>query len=266
MLEGKEIQVDDGDYTRIHNAILEALAKARLSGAEFRCVFFLLRKTYGWQKKEDKISLSQWETGTDTKRSHLVAILNGLIEKNIIYRRLDEGQVPYFGFNKYLETWRDIGVDSDRGKRFDSEVLPDKVLLPEQVTVTIEGNSTVTIAGNETVTIAGTHKRKKETIKESLPEHQIMFGKLAEICKIDMKLMGSQIGKTSKSLLGAGYTCEDLEKFRVYWYAVDFRGLKGQAPTLQQVIANISISKNTNGAGHKKESIRDMNTLPLKGV
>lgn len=164
MANGKEIQVDDGGFARIHNAILEALAKARLSGAEFRCVMFLFRKTYGWGKKEDTISLSQWGEGTDAKRHHVMASLNTLVEKKIIYRRLDKGQTPTYGFNKYVEEWEGIEADSKRGERFHK----DEEVLPEQVTVTSIGNTPVTKAGNGTVTKTGTHKRKKENIKDNL--------------------------------------------------------------------------------------------------
>ena len=167
MVEGKSIQVDDGDFTRIHNAILEVLSKARLSGAEFRCIHSLLRKTYGWEKKEDRISLSQWAEGTDTKRPHVLETLNALVKKNIITRRIEGGQVPVYGFNKYIEQWQGIGVDSERGKRFiKEEVLPEQVTVPIQVTVTKAGNGSVTKAGNETVTNTGTHKRQKK-IKEN---------------------------------------------------------------------------------------------------
>ena len=170
MANGKEIQVDNGEYTRIHNAILEALAKVRLSGAEFRCVMFLIRKTYGWQKKEDKISLSQWADGMDAKRPHVLATLNNLIKKKVIYRRLDDGQVPFYGFNKYVELWENVEVNSERGRRFTKY----KELLPKQVTVTK--------AGNSTVTKAGTHKRNiKENIKENMGDENISKQQIDEM-------------------------------------------------------------------------------------
>lgn len=250
----KDIQIDEGDYTRIHNEILCALAKARLSGAEFRCVMFLLRKTYGWQKKEDKISLSQWGEGTGTQRGHVLETLNELIKKNIVYRRMDGGQIPVYGFNKYFEQWTDVEADSERGKRFEkTEVLPNKVLLPEQVTVTKTGNSTVTNIGNATVTNIGTHKRKKETVKESLPTppvNQIMFGEIAQVCRLDPKLQATRIGKTGKELLAASYTPDDVTAFGSWWATNDWRGQRGEAPTLALLIENIYRSKNGNGNGH----------------
>lgn len=51
-------QTEDG-YTAIANEIMEALIAAELSGQEFRIALLVIRKTYGFKKKEDAISLSQ---------------------------------------------------------------------------------------------------------------------------------------------------------------------------------------------------------------
>lgn len=45
-----DIQIENGNYTRIHNDILDILAKTRLSSLEFALVIFIFRKTYGYQK------------------------------------------------------------------------------------------------------------------------------------------------------------------------------------------------------------------------
>lgn len=67
----------------------------------------------------------------------------------------------------------------------------------------------------------------------------VMFGKLAGLCRLDPKLMAPRIGKAAKELLKAGYSPEDLDKFSAWWAAEDWRGKKGQAPTIEQVKANI---------------------------
>jgi len=35
----------------------------KLSGSEFKCLWYILRHTYGWQKTADAISLTQFEEG-----------------------------------------------------------------------------------------------------------------------------------------------------------------------------------------------------------
>lgn len=98
------IQIDNGDFTRIHNDILDGLAKARFSALELRCVIFLVRMTYGWQKKEDKISLSQWAIGIGidkSNRGNMLNTLNGLVAKGVIYARPNGKSRPAtWGLNK----------------------------------------------------------------------------------------------------------------------------------------------------------------------
>ncbi|GIV81691.1 MAG: hypothetical protein KatS3mg051_1045 [Anaerolineae bacterium] len=103
---GADIQIDDGNFVRLHNAILEVLAVARFTASEFRAVCFLLRKTYGYNKKSDELSLAQWAEGTNTDKGQIKRTIDSLIAKNVIRR--SPSQRPYchtYEFNKYMETW-----------------------------------------------------------------------------------------------------------------------------------------------------------------
>ena len=51
-------QVEDG-HIRIEYKIIEHLYSAPLSGSELRIAMFILRKAWGWRKKEDEISITQ---------------------------------------------------------------------------------------------------------------------------------------------------------------------------------------------------------------
>jgi phage replication O-like protein O len=73
----------ENGYTVIANEILEALMRIRLSGEEWKCLLVILRKTYGWNKKEDKISLSQFVLMTGMKKQSVHRALKKLSSKNI---------------------------------------------------------------------------------------------------------------------------------------------------------------------------------------
>jgi len=75
-------QVEDG-YTKIVNSIVEALCQTDLSGTEMRMVLFLLRKTYGWNKKIDAISQSQFAEGVNINRRNVNREIKRLINRNI---------------------------------------------------------------------------------------------------------------------------------------------------------------------------------------
>lgn len=107
MVDGDSIQIDKGGYVRVHYAIFEFLAKAPLRGQQFRCLMFLFRKTYGYNKKEDSISLQQWADGTGLKRQNVWRELQLLIKCKVIYMRSSgPKRANTWGFNKRHEQWQ----------------------------------------------------------------------------------------------------------------------------------------------------------------
>lgn len=105
---GADIQLEDGGWTRIHNRIWELLAQTNLTSREFRCLMFLFRQTYGYQKKSDAISLTQWANGTGIQKHHVKASLQRLEDRQIILRiagKVGRGNTATYAFNKYFEQW-----------------------------------------------------------------------------------------------------------------------------------------------------------------
>lgn len=102
-MTGSEIQVENGEFTRIHNTILEQLSRADLNGSEFRCLLYLLRKTYGFKKKQDTIAFSQWADATGLEKRQVIRAVTGMVERGYIYA-IDNGnnRPKTYGFNKYL--------------------------------------------------------------------------------------------------------------------------------------------------------------------
>ena len=76
----------ENNFTQVPNDILEALAKTHLAPNESKTVFFIIRKTFGWNKTEDWISLSQIVEGTGIAKPNVCRTLNSLKRKNIIER------------------------------------------------------------------------------------------------------------------------------------------------------------------------------------
>ena len=74
-------QVENG-HTRLANEIMEALCRFRIPGVERQVLDAILRKTYGWHKKKDAISLSQFVQMTGISKSHIIHALKSLQEKN----------------------------------------------------------------------------------------------------------------------------------------------------------------------------------------
>jgi len=93
-------QTENG-FTKIANEVFEELVKTALLGSEFQICFFVIRKTYGFNKKEDRISLTQFEKGTNLSRPTVVKSLKNLVSRNILKR----SESLIYKFNKDYESW-----------------------------------------------------------------------------------------------------------------------------------------------------------------
>ena len=157
MIQGKDIQIEEGKWAKIHNDILEAVAITNLNGTEKSLLLFLFRKTYGWNKKDAKISLSEWQAGTRIPRHNLPRALRSLEEKRVIYS-VDNGRnrTKTYGFNKYIEQWDASCIRS----AIELGVIETDNSLNESVIET--DNRSVIETDNKSVIETDTHKRHKE--------------------------------------------------------------------------------------------------------
>lgn len=94
----------ENGYTPIANEILERLVNACLLGAEYSILLFILRKTYGYHKKSDRISLTQFEKATGLSRPTVVKTLKNLVNRNMLKVFIQDGNKGY-SFQKNHEEW-----------------------------------------------------------------------------------------------------------------------------------------------------------------
>lgn len=260
---GSEIQVEDGDFTRLHNLILDVLAQARFNATEFRIIILLLRKTYGFGKKEDDVSLSQWEDGTNTDRTQVSRSLTDLVEKNVIYRM--DSPKPFchrYGFNKYIENWdaslfdradshKSENLDSGVKKNIDPQVKEFENLDSGVKKILTHGSSNKRNNTKEINTSPPSHrKRKSEPTIDSVSQE--WFGALCWLVygHKDFAMLSAEeriaIGKTVKSIRGspANYSIDDLRAWYRDIWAREWPGKQKdkeaiQPPTLKQIKTGI---------------------------
>lgn len=108
-------QKEDG-YTAIANEIMDALCKIRIPGEERQVLDAILRKTYGWNKCEDAISLSQFVEMTGLKKPHIVRAIKNLILKNVIIKK-DNENISTYRFNKDFDHWQPLSKKITTFKR-----------------------------------------------------------------------------------------------------------------------------------------------------
>ncbi|ABC27500.1 phage replication protein O [Hahella chejuensis KCTC 2396] len=103
--EASPIKADlDNGYTRVANELLNALARIDLSGREFKIVNAVMRKTFGFNKAMDWISLEQLVEMTGISRRHLPSLITGLVRAKVI-RREGESNVKKYAVNTRLGEW-----------------------------------------------------------------------------------------------------------------------------------------------------------------
>lgn len=135
-------QLENG-HTRIANELIEAFARLSLSSSETKCIWVIIRKTYGWNKKSDAISLSQFSLYTGIKKHNVCKVLAKLTNRKIIIKR-DNSYVTKYSINKNFEQW---------------EGLSKQIVVSKQITKVIQTDTESSIQTDN-------HKRKKETIQK----------------------------------------------------------------------------------------------------
>jgi len=71
-------------YTKISNELLDALIRYRIPGEQMQVFLCVMRKTYGFNKKKDEISLTQFEESTGLKRPSVSRAIKALVTKRIL--------------------------------------------------------------------------------------------------------------------------------------------------------------------------------------
>lgn len=79
-------QLEDG-FVRIANELLEAILSGDFTHNEQSVLFTVIRKTYGYGKKEDDMSAAQIGAMCGVARQHVTSVLNTLAMRNVINKR-----------------------------------------------------------------------------------------------------------------------------------------------------------------------------------
>ena len=140
-------QVEDG-YTRIANELLEAISNSHafpVTLRQLRVVLAIIRKTYGFNKKTDRISDSQLAAETGLSRQNVNKAKRELLAMGVL---LMVGHK--IGVNKHPEQW-DFSAQPEKDNLRQTR---DSVSKPE----------------TESVSDSGTHKRQKDIVSSPYGE------------------------------------------------------------------------------------------------
>lgn len=140
------VQTENG-YTRIANELYEAILRQSLSGYEMRVLHTIIRKTYGYGKKEDFIALSQIADMTKIKKTHVSRTVANLVKYEVVTKLGNKLRL-----NKNYLAWKVTKIGNAK------KALN---LLPKSV-------KGVTKIGNEKLPKSALQKKKENITKENI--------------------------------------------------------------------------------------------------
>lgn len=179
----------ENGHTPIANELLESLIKANLNGTELALVLLVIRKTYGWGKKEDKISLSQFMKYIPVSKPAICNALKKLLLVKIILlvkKTKSPVSANTYRLNKDFDSWQLVKKSllvkkmKSTSKDFDNLLVKKTLHTKETITKEILQKKTtnvVTASNNETkVNISTLKEKAKEKEKNSAQKEKESYG------------------------------------------------------------------------------------------
>lgn len=193
----------ENGHIDIANEIAEALMRVNLSAYESRVLWFLFRKTYGWNKTVDWITLSQFSKCIGLDRRLVHRAIKGLSSKKMIVINRDDSQRLRYAFQKDYDKWpgaskKTAVIDTD-----------DRVSSKEMTKLSSKEIPTNTTLTNTTLT-------KDKKILSGVPGDGIPYREIIEYLNQKTSKSFSCKNKKTKALIHArwneGHALEHFKK------------------------------------------------------
>lgn len=211
-------QLENG-YLKIARVLTEKLALLKANGSQFRILWAIIRKTYGWKKKEDNISYGQIAKATGLGRRQAIRECKKLQERRIL--KMDRRyRINKIGFQKDYDKWILGGLKRHLVANPTPDDQKDTGVVAKQ-TPEVVSNQTPTIKNKEILTIKKNQKPKKARTPKGDPrvtELQTFYLEALKT-KIDNPTFNYPIaGKKFKELLRT-QTPEEIKAKIIEWFS-----------------------------------------------
>lgn len=174
-----DVQIDNGEFTRIANSLLEQTSRLHLNGTQYSIVLTVWRFTYGFQRSEHKLSITFISKATGISARAVKKELKILIDRNIIIvlKESTNADSRVLKFNKDYESW-------------------------EQGNKTSPGEQSIPSQGNNQSPQQGNKKTPKKKIKENSKEN-IPYLEIIEYLNVKAKTSFRPSSKKTRELIHA---------------------------------------------------------------
>ena len=97
--------MDESKYTKIPNELLEAILEYRFTAAQLIVLLYVIRKTYGWNKHMDSISISKIAKDTQFSRRSMVSAVSDLVKLCVLNVEEDGAGHPKMMYIRDPSDW-----------------------------------------------------------------------------------------------------------------------------------------------------------------
>ena len=180
---------------QIPNSVIDELL-AKLTCAELKCYLFVVRKTKGWNKESDSISVSQFMEVTGLSNRSVITACESLVEMGLLERsggerKLNTYSVKAFDFSETGEKSSSVKSGenfSETGEKSSSDLVKK---------VHTQNNNKNTIQNTNTnLTVSNAHARKTSKSAVEILEQFGITGQLAKDFIAHRKVKKSVITET----------------------------------------------------------------------
>ncbi len=161
-------QAENG-HIDIANELAEAFYKLQLSGYQWRLLWVIFRQTYGWKKKQDRISTTFFEERTGIERRNVAHALADLSERKIIVKN-NNGFIVSYGIQKDYSKWIYKPLLKSTTSRHKTESSQEDTSKPLLISTPLKSTTKPLLKSTHT-------KETKETIVGAI------FSKISELEK-----------------------------------------------------------------------------------
>lgn len=132
----------ENSYTKIANELLEAIAAIRIPGEAMQILLVIIRKTCGYHKNKDAISLSQFVSATGMKKPNVCRAIKKLLDMNIIKPlskkiikiiEKDNAYISEYELNKDCASWKPLSKKITLSKKIKTVIKKDNLPLSKKI-------------------------------------------------------------------------------------------------------------------------------------
>lgn len=145
---------------QVPNALVDDLM-AELGGVELKCYLLVIRKTKGWSKEFDAISLSQFVTFTGAGKTAVINALKNLVDAGLLVRKVGARNTSVYAINLFINSTSSKSELVQKVNRTSSE---SELVTSSESEHTKNNIKNTTQNTNTNLTVSNTRAKKSEKI------------------------------------------------------------------------------------------------------